>query len=277
MNSEVEERVRRRQTAMVHTMFIHTADDNYIGARAAFFERRDYDFWWLTLHAVEKYFKATLLLNGVSANQPNHNLKTLLRRLKGLDARLTPPEFIRPKLAGAASPFEETRPFLERLNAYGNPANRYASYSYVVSGTDIFRADHLVYWARRNARVFQHTYRDGVTIDFVDALSKDSRVWRLHDGSPLEKLADAPNSPAAKHFVRANVAFFPDRRHQPLRNRGTYVRNGPFFNLLNSLKNSEPDSDQRAEMRAMLTWAIKNIYLPKDEMEHLKRVLAAHP
>lgn len=35
---------------------------NYVGARAAFFERRDYDFWWLTLHAVEKYLKATLLL-----------------------------------------------------------------------------------------------------------------------------------------------------------------------------------------------------------------------
>lgn len=258
-------------------MFIHTADENYIGARAAFFERRDYDFWWLTLHAVEKYIKAALLLNGATANQANHNLTTLLGRLKQLDSRIAPPEFERPELAGRDYGFEEKRPFIRRLNGYGSAANRYATYSYVVSGIDIFQADHLVYWARRHARVFKQELPGGPVVDWVDELAKNKRLWRFHDGSPFEKLADAPDSAAAKAFVRGNIPFFPDRRHQPLRHRGTYVRNGPFYNMLSDLKASAPGSEDRAEMRATLIWALENIYLPKEDVRHVKAVLEAHP
>lgn len=263
---------------MIHTMFIHTADQNYIGARSAFFERRDYDFWWLTLHAVEKYLKAAILLNGHPAKQPNHNLTTLLNRIRSIDARLTLPDFIRPKLAGDVGAFEENRPFVRRLNSYGNPANRYASYSYVLSDVDIFQADHLVYWARRHARVLQQTLTDGSRIDWVAELASNPGLWVLHDGSPLEKIANGSlSSAAAKPLVRGNVAFFPNRRHQPLRRRGTRILNGPFYNMLSALRDSAVGSEERAEMRATLEWAVENIYMPKADLERVKELLLANP
>lgn len=40
---------------------MNTADMNYVGARGAFFERRDYDSWWLTLHAFEIYLDSRVL------------------------------------------------------------------------------------------------------------------------------------------------------------------------------------------------------------------------
>lgn len=275
--SAPEWRAYHRQVSLVRTMFIHTADQNYVGARAAFFEHRDYDFWWLTLHAVEKYLKAALLLNGATANEANHNVETLLKRLQRVDPRLTPPDFVRPKLAGPPGMFEERTPFLTRLNGYGDPSNRYAAYSYVVSGIDIFQADHLVYWARRHARVLKTQLFGGETLDWVQELAESPREWRHNDGSPLETLADAPGSKAASSFVRGNIPFFPKRRHQPLPHRGTLVRNGPWFNLLTALKDSAPGSDERAEIRATLTWAKTHIYLARGDRRVLESALEEYP
>src|SRR4051794_9886745 len=91
---------RNWQVDIVRQMFINTADDNYVSARVAYFEDRDWDFWWLTLHAIEKYLKAILLLNDRSAKAFGHQLAPLLAAVHSLDARLTPPPFQRPDWLG---------------------------------------------------------------------------------------------------------------------------------------------------------------------------------
>lgn len=271
-------RVDHRCISLVRGMFIHTADENYLGARSAFFERRDFDFWWLTLHAVEKYLKAQLLMNGHSASKANHNIETLLGRVKSIDPRLSVPQFQRPKIAGAPAMFEEHASFVSRLNTYGSAPNRYAAYSYTLSDIDIFQADHLVFWARRHSRVLRQSIGDGTEIDWISELAANPHLWVHHDGSPLEKIAAGDmRSGLSRTFARSNVAFFPHRRHRHSKRRGSYIRNGPFYNLLEALKSSLPDTESRAEARAVLQWSLENIYLPKDDKEHLAAVLASYP
>lgn len=259
-------------------MFMNTADMNYVGARAAFFERRDHDFWWLTLHAVEKYLKATLLINGERANEPNHNLETLTGRLRKLDSRLVLPAFIRPALAGREHMYDfHNADFVKWLNIYGSAPNRYATYSYVISEVDLFRADHLVYWARRHVRLLKQALPDGQVIDWVQELTDSPFLWRDHSGAPLEKLADLPGHNSAKRsFVRANVAFFPKKKHRPL-DRGGGFTNGGIFNVIQNLKNSSPGSPDRQEMQEVLTWVLSHIYLPEKEVKEIRSIMAAHP
>lgn len=167
--------------------------------------------------------------------------------------------------------------FVKWLNIYGSAPNRYATYSYVISDLDLFRADHLVYWARRHVRVLKQTLLDGRVIDWVDELANSPSLWRDHSGGPLEVLADQPGHSSAKRsFVRANVAFFPKRKHVPV-NRGGGFSNGSIFNVIQNLKNSEPGSEDREEMQEVLSWVLSHIYLPKEEVLEIRSIMAAHP
>lgn len=74
-------------------MFIDTADNNYILARIAWFNELDRDFWWLGLHAVEKYLKATLLTYDRSAKTGGHDVVSLYRRTLELDPECPCPIF----------------------------------------------------------------------------------------------------------------------------------------------------------------------------------------
>jgi hypothetical protein len=267
-----------RRISLIREMFLDTADQNYIGARAAFFERRDHDFWWLTLHAVEKYLKAALLMNGASASKPTHNIQTLLGRLKKIDPRLEPPPFVRPKFAGAAGWLEVINDdFVQKLNVYGSPANRYAMFSYVIADIDIFRADHLVYWARRHALVFK-TDTSGEQIDWIAELEANPRLWRHLSGAPLEKLLDLPPSDVRRQtFRRWNVAFFPDIRPGRRQKRGALAHNAGISRSIRVLRGSTPGSQERSEHREVLQWVIDNVYLPKEEVAELNAILGAHP
>jgi hypothetical protein len=264
---------------IIREMFIDTADMNYIGTRAAFLERRDHDFWWLTLHAVEKYVKAALLINGATVNQSNHNLLTLLKRLQAIDRRAVPPPFVRPALASGVGWFDGlNEDFIKSLNVFGSSANRYGAYSYVISDLDIFRADHLVYWARRHARTFQQALPSGEEIDWIEELANNPRLWRHHSEAPLERLADMPRFNHAKRSLfRGNFAFFPERRHRPLEHRGGLAHNAPIFLCIEALKASAAGSAERAEAREVIEWIRDHIFLPGEEIREIGSLLAAHP
>jgi len=60
------ERIHVEQGRIVRVSFVDTADDNYIASRWCFVEGLKIDYFWLAVHALEKYMKAVLLLNGKS-------------------------------------------------------------------------------------------------------------------------------------------------------------------------------------------------------------------
>lgn len=52
---------------IVKELFLKTADQTYVVARWCFLNGLYLDFYWNALHALEKYLKAVLLVNGRSA------------------------------------------------------------------------------------------------------------------------------------------------------------------------------------------------------------------
>src|SRR4051794_6589074 len=77
-------------------MFLKTADNNYIMARKAFFGNIILDFLWLSLHSIEKYLKATLLLNDKSAKY-GHDIVRLYEEVRSLDERISFGPLVKPE------------------------------------------------------------------------------------------------------------------------------------------------------------------------------------
>src|SRR5258707_2162994 len=82
--------------SIVKELFIATADDNYIAARWCFHENLNVDFFWLAVHCVEKYLKASLLLNEKDARGYDHNIVELYSVVKLLAPELFPATLTKP-------------------------------------------------------------------------------------------------------------------------------------------------------------------------------------
>ena len=87
----------------VSRMFLATADQNYIIARWAALNDLYLDFFWMGLHAVEKYLKAILLFNGESAICYGHNIERLSRAVLGLHRMLSWGQFQKPNVIGPST------------------------------------------------------------------------------------------------------------------------------------------------------------------------------
>ena len=70
--------------SIVNELFIATADDNYIAARWCFHQNLNVDFFWLAVHCVEKYLKASLLLNGENVKKQSHDIVKMFPAVKAL-------------------------------------------------------------------------------------------------------------------------------------------------------------------------------------------------
>jgi HEPN domain-containing protein len=62
---------------IVDNLFTRTADENYITARWCALNRLQTDFFWLGAHALEKYMKAVLLVNGRTVKEYGHDILRL--------------------------------------------------------------------------------------------------------------------------------------------------------------------------------------------------------
>ncbi len=267
-----------RQISIVREMFIDTADDNYISARAAYFEHRDRDFWWLTLHAMEKYLKAILLLNGRNTKRLGHAIKPLLEAVRGVDERLSPPPFERPSWLGPVRIFDDVNSdFIWAIDTYGHLHSRYGTYSYVLAQDDILKADHYIYWCRRFAIPHSQRLADGREIDWINELILNPKLWRHHTSSPIEKLVDLPRDDRRrKPLAEANLLFCPGE-HEPITLRGGIAHNAPIYKRIEALKESAAGSPERQTEREILIWLIANLKFRKEDEEFINGALCTNP
>jgi len=256
-------------------MYIETADWNYLAGRDAFIGGRYWDFWWLTNHALEKYLKALLLLNGLRPLDNKHSPSALLSEVLQVDARLTPAHPPEPKIRGLHHWPSNYRSFLVLLERQGSPSNRYGTYGFAVEHGHLLQADHLIYWARRHARVLTSNAA-GEQADWIDSLDADHSFWTLLSNGPLERLAAFPHASKKRQmFSRLNTAFFPEIRHR-LRGFPVAFHNAPIYLARERLMGSAAGSDTRKETRALLAWVLDNISLLKDEKADLRNLLSRY-
>lgn len=84
------------QADIIKEMFIRTADENYVVARWAYQNDLITDFFWNSVHALEKYMKAVLLLNGRSVKKFSHGIEELYKEVKELAGELLPQVLTQP-------------------------------------------------------------------------------------------------------------------------------------------------------------------------------------
>ncbi|GIL38143.1 hypothetical protein [Roseiterribacter gracilis] len=275
-----DEEIRPHTDAIVNRMFTTTADQNYILARVAFVAKLDWDFFWLSLHALEKYMKATLLLNGLAANRNRgHDLIALYKEIKKIDRRLEYGPFVQPPYEGFFWREITVDKFLVRLNAYGSPDNRYNLYGYTISLDDLFKVDQLIWSARRLCKRLKEHLADGdwsTDVDWIDILQRNPERWSIDQSLPLEKLLLSDDDALLQPFVRnMNFAFAPDHLHQVDTIRLT-AHNPPLVAWFDRLKSNDASIETKETSAAVLGWVKKNIKLSKNDAHELDDVLAAY-
>lgn len=115
--------------------FRNSADQDYILARIAYRKEFDQQFRWCSLQALEKYLKAILLYNSVSAKGIGHNLVEAVKRVQNvsdLDFKF---------------PSADTEEFIEYISTYG--ADRYLSHPTYLRKTALLILDQTVWYIRR--------------------------------------------------------------------------------------------------------------------------------
>jgi HEPN domain-containing protein len=115
--------------SIINELFVETADDNYALARWCFHQHLNVDFYWLALHALEKYLKAILLLNGKSAKSYSHDIVKLYTHVTPLAPELFPSMLVKPEdvMPDQYSHIEKVADFIARLYRDGHPSRIFSN------------------------------------------------------------------------------------------------------------------------------------------------------
>jgi hypothetical protein len=275
----MERAIRAEANGLVQKMFVTTADGNYILARNAFFMALDYDFFWLGAHALEKYLKAVLLMNGRSALSQGHQIVQLFDEVKNMDARLAIDALVDPQIEDLGWRQESVREFLVRLSELGSPDNRYGVYGFSQRMEDLFKLDQAVWLIRRYCRTFTYTIPHGgktITVDYVDQVLKGSTSWSHMGFLPLERLLERSHEdPDRAAFLRHNVPFAPNADHQ-LHRLSWRSADPPFADLVSRIRSTTASAETREHAARVIAWALSNIKLSSPDRKTLQAILDQH-
>jgi hypothetical protein len=143
---------------IVTQMFVDTADQNYLIARWAYHRGMFIDFFWNAVHSLEKYLKASLLLNGRSSTKSSynknfgHDLRLLFEDVTLYAKTYMPDNLIMPHELDLEHWQEETPiEFLSRFYNLGEANNRYNIFGYTQRWEDLHHFDQMVFYIRRIA------------------------------------------------------------------------------------------------------------------------------
>jgi len=267
------------KTQIARRMFVATADDNYILARIAFFNELDWDFFWLGLHALEKYFKATLLMNDRSAKIGGHDLLSLYRQTLEIDPRMKLPELKDPKIEGLHWSSRTTEEFLKTLNTYGSAENRYNLNGYAVRPDHLVKLDQVLWAARRRCRrlntMIRVTVDRTIPWDHLYVLEKNPTEWTLAPDLPLERLLGRPSDdPQRIAFEQLNVPFARQRDHS-LEVWSSRAVNPPLSDWYRLLVSDSATVQTRTTSAEVLAWARDNIKLGKADIKAITAAIDA--
>ncbi len=271
--------------SIVRELLVDTADDNYITARWCYSEGLYIDFYWQAVHALEKYFKAILLLNGLSTKKFSHDITELLPEVRKVAGSLMPKRLVAPALLKHMHWHGETvETFLKRLYKNGNADNRYMIFGYSHLPEDIYKLDMVVFATRRlcddldhyfmppHARNFFAGKRDIKVNETTRAyLRRDRRYWTSVAGGKLSDTVNGSRGKPLQHTLLNHNPSFAPRGYAHTAFRVTSASHVPviYRHILDVLERDfSPESKSLA--RETRDWLIANVRLPKDVANQLK-------
>lgn len=270
--------------SVINEMFLHTADENYVVARWAHDNGLHTDFFWNSLHALEKYMKAVLLFNGRSAKGHAHGLVALYDEVERLAGPLLPATLTRPTNLDIHHWVDMTpREFLARLDDNGNADNRYLTYGYAQHTWYLHMVDAMVFAVRRLAVPLDEPIMPRSQVAAAPThreLLLRQPEWSNHMSLPLERLIGGDDGDARRALLNNNCAFAPtDYAHEPRRS-GSSGRNPVLLQrVLEPLRSDRADVARHGYELAV--WLLANTRQSKpvrDEIEAAMRTAStSHP
>lgn len=259
---------------LVHELFVRTADENYVTARWCASNQLNIDFFWLAVHALEKYLKAVLLVNGRSSKRYSHDIVRLYAEVKALAGPLLPENLTRPTNLDIYH-WSDCTPdqFMDHMLRNGNADNRYLIYGYVAHGQDLHMLDLMVFAIRRLVCPLDERWlpiRDprAPTFTHRELLTRQPEYYgRMF--MPLDDLISAQaDSPKRASALNLNLMFAPeDYQHEPIRS-GSSARNPVIIRrILDPLESDDPRL--AGEGVEIARWFLDNVQVPKGKSNEL--------
>ena len=196
--------------------FRDVADQDYIAARMSYRAQLREPFLWSSLQAFEKYFKAILLFNNVSAKGVGHDINEGLNRVE----KIQDISFVIP---------DDVRDFINYINNHGT--NRYLEYSTHLLDKALLKLDRSIWYIRRYCFYMRgelKTHNDKI-IDLLPfniqkATNKeheDKRYkYEIHGGL-LEEIIKK-QKPACEYLVWHNF-YYGKRRKKLIKNHPNHM------------------------------------------------------
>jgi HEPN domain-containing protein len=220
--------------------FRDVADQDYIAARLSFRSGLYPQFYWQSLQALEKYFKAIFLFNRIKATDIGHDLHKAIEYIDDLPFSI--------------EMCERTEEFIKIVSNYGE--NRYFVTSYEVEGPKLSELDQAVWEIRRYCKLLDYEEKqlNGETINMLsyelDKI-KESRKYlskfRSFNGL-LEKIIENRDHCSRNALTWQNLFFGKTLRKN--------VRTPTGFMTVNSPLYLNPE---------ILDELIKYIFIPKNQ------------
>ncbi|MBB3190600.1 hypothetical protein [Halomonas cerina] len=188
--------------------FRDLADQDYIMARIAYRKEFDHQFRWCSLQALEKYLKAILIYNRVSARGLGHNLDKALVRVQDIEDL----EF--------ALPSSDVESFIEYISRFG--PDRYLSHPTHLREDSLITLDKAVWCVRRYCFFMRQVVtHDGVEVDLFESNKKKAtnpyyeanrHKYKIFNGY-LEKVI-SKGLPSYEDLVWKNFFFGKVKKHK---------------------------------------------------------------
>ncbi|WP_191555636.1 HEPN domain-containing protein [Brevundimonas aurantiaca] len=252
---------------LVHELFVRTADENYVTARWCAINRLTTDFFWLAVHALEKYLKAVLLVNGGTSKSHGHDIVKLYADVLAIAGPLLPVRLEQPADLNVPHWFDRSvEEFIAHLLANGNADNRYLIYGYATRSEDLHMLDAMVFAIRRLICALDQPY---IVSRRPDAPSFTNRELLLRQpdhynrlAMPLDVLISARDDSGLRSAaLNLNMAFAPDDfPHEALRS-GSSARNPVIVRrILQPLESDDPS--WAAEGVEIARWFLAKVKVP---------------
>lgn len=190
--------LEKRKHWLVEELYIYTADEDYLLARWCYFNDLHRQFFWHAAQAVEKYQKASLVLNGYSIKKYSHQLLTPYERIKSFAAEFLL-AFKQPleNLIFSKNPdiwiSETHEDFIKKIEKHGSTSNRYDYFGIYLDYGDLYKLDQLVFQLRNLAVNLNDVYDDAENSEHFNL--KFAQILRKKPNSQLfpfeEKLINA--------------------------------------------------------------------------------------
>ncbi len=265
---EIRFTLNERKSNIINSCFIDIADQDYITARWLYINGIFPNFYWSAAQALEKYLKSYLLYNDMTTIGKNHGLTSLFLYCINHSKCTDFDKIIDDKFLSDSIFYKKTYiDFVEYINHFGDPNNRYHINGIYSDGYIIYLLDFLL----KNVRVlirfnnflstdlYFYEYSDSFTIQ-----NKNPSPWMIGENFILEKLfsnqLNVGNTQSLKDaFLFRNIHFSDEYKSDEVVQFSQHYCGAPIQN--HTIRHSKMDKsvDNQNIIKDLEEWVRQNI------------------